>query len=213
MMIRHRLERLLTVMNAVIADNKPFRMSAWMASLSDFEDWQQRQADEPNLECGTACCAAGYGALDPILQDEGLHMVMLDEDDEEIAKIFSVDDFKAAAKFNEHYTRMSICYDGEFDFEATAAFFGIDQEAAEYLFNDGSYPTGVIRPNQVVERIKEVLTSESKPRWHFACRSCGYDDKEAGRLATDEERTCPLCASDSGHVVSLEKWLAQWSDR
>lgn len=44
-------------------------------------------------------------------------------------------------------------------------------------------------------------------RWHFECPDCQFDDKEAGELATDSEVYCPLCAADSGHTVTLRKWL------
>ncbi len=44
-------------------------------------------------------------------------------------------------------------------------------------------------------------------RWHFECPECEYDDREAGQLATNNEIYCPLCASDSGHIVTLKRWL------
>lgn len=45
-------------------------------------------------------------------------------------------------------------------------------------------------------------------RWHFECETCGWDDKEAGHLATDQEIYCHLCLEDCLHIVLLRRWLA-----
>lgn len=45
-------------------------------------------------------------------------------------------------------------------------------------------------------------------QWHFKCPECDYDDKEAGRLATDDEIYCALCFSDCLHKVLLKRWPA-----
>ena len=47
---------------------------------------------------------------------------------------------------------------------------------------------------------------ESERRWHFECPVCQFDDKEAGRLATDTERFCTLCSEDSHRLVALRRW-------
>lgn len=44
--------------------------------------------------------------------------------------------------------------------------------------------------------------------YHFECPECCYDDAEHGSLATEAERLCPLCASDSLHLVYLKRWPA-----
>ena len=46
-------------------------------------------------------------------------------------------------------------------------------------------------------------------RYHFECRECGYDDKEAGKLATEKQIYCGLCASDNGRDVLLHRWPAR----
>lgn len=44
-------------------------------------------------------------------------------------------------------------------------------------------------------------------RWHFRCAVCEFDHEEAGRLATDTEIHCPLCAEDNHRLVALRRWL------
>lgn len=44
--------------------------------------------------------------------------------------------------------------------------------------------------------------------FHFECPECQFDDAEARALASDALRNCPMCLSDSGHVVALRKWPA-----
>jgi len=46
-------------------------------------------------------------------------------------------------------------------------------------------------------------------RWRFECPECGFDDEEAGRLATDRVIWCGMCAGDTGRDVKLRKWLAE----
>ena len=46
-------------------------------------------------------------------------------------------------------------------------------------------------------------------RWRFRCPECEFDDEEAGRLATDAEVYCGLCAGDCGRDVQLVRWLAE----
>lgn len=42
--------------------------------------------------------------------------------------------------------------------------------------------------------------------YRFECHDCGFDDIEAGELATEEQVYCPLCAEDSGRAVRLFRW-------
>jgi hypothetical protein len=45
-------------------------------------------------------------------------------------------------------------------------------------------------------------------RWRFECPECQFDHEEAGRLATDAEVYCGMCAEDCGRDVRLRRWLA-----
>lgn len=42
--------------------------------------------------------------------------------------------------------------------------------------------------------------------WCFECPECQFDNVEAGKLATDEQVYCPVCAGDSGRDVRLRRW-------
>lgn len=44
--------------------------------------------------------------------------------------------------------------------------------------------------------------------YHFECKVCEYTDKEAGRLAREQDIYCPLCLEDCGHFNRLRRWLA-----
>lgn len=43
-------------------------------------------------------------------------------------------------------------------------------------------------------------------KYHFYCDQCDYDDVEAGRLLAESEEYCPLCLSDSAHLVLVKRW-------
>lgn len=46
----------------------------------------------------------------------------------------------------------------------------------------------------------------STNRYHFECPVCEFDDGELGRLATEHEIYCGMCAADNGRVVRLVRW-------
>ena len=48
----------------------------------------------------------------------------------------------------------------------------------------------------------------SERLYHFECPECGYDDAEAGVLATEKQCYCGLCAGDTGKEVLIRKRLA-----
>jgi hypothetical protein len=78
-------------------------------------------------DCGTAARAIGRAALDPELRAAGLRVV---------------------AGLPE--------YDGEVEYEAIAAFFGIPPSSAVWIFHPGSYG-GAPGPADVVARIQQLL--------------------------------------------------------
>jgi hypothetical protein len=56
---------------------------------------------------------------------------------------------------------------------------------------------------------RDNTLAASERRWCFECPVCEYDHKEAGKLATDQQIYCVLCAGDNGRDVLLRKWLHQ----
>lgn len=43
-------------------------------------------------------------------------------------------------------------------------------------------------------------------KWHFECPDCGFDDKQLGRLAVDNQRYCGTC-SQNGKNRRVVRWL------
>ena len=155
MLVLHRMERMIDVMYGVIAANKKLNMDSWMDIVDDEVEDQKLRRGEP---CNTVCCAAGYGALDSLLQGEGLHMVGLSNGDL-IGKIFTTKDY------NKHLRnglmRVEIAYEGHSDFVALSAFFGITLYAAGYLFDPSTYEESV-SPDAVIARMREVIKLDGR---------------------------------------------------
>jgi uncharacterized Zn finger protein (UPF0148 family) len=57
-----------------------------------------------------------------------------------------------------------------------------------------------IREAQVAAVIEEC--------WEFHCPDCGFGHHELGRLARDHEIYCIVCEHESGHLVKVQRWLA-----
>jgi hypothetical protein len=159
-MINSRLDRLKFIMRQVAIDNLPFDMEGWVTVKFNYEP--QDLKNVPSI-CGTACCAAGYAALDPIFQDEGLFLRVIDEADE-IHHIFSFDDIKTLSlreTIDPDY--IEVAYDGYTGLAATQAFFEISCNSAIYLFSPHNYPKKEdITPEMVIARIDEVIASDGK---------------------------------------------------
>lgn len=47
----------------------------------------------------------------------------------------------------------------------------------------------------------------SEPIYEFECPECGFDNKEAKKLATEQQKYCGMCAGDSGRDVLMRRWL------
>jgi hypothetical protein len=60
---------------------------------------------------------------------------------------------------------------------------------------------GIWRGRQVTERL-----------FHFECPVCGFDDNEAGSLASESQIYCGLCAEDNGKDVLLKRRLAETAE-
>lgn len=136
-MNRERLERLIVVLEQVQETERDlFDMDTWFCADEDPSHWTEvrdnntRIVPEEMHECSTAACAAGFAALDPVLNEQGF---LLDDD----------------MPFFNYATGYVAC----------KAFFGLTHAQADYLFFPGTYndrPTA-ISPMDVVKRVREVL--------------------------------------------------------
>lgn len=104
-----RLKRLVLVLERVKADPKKRRQFS-------LDSWKTKD------ECGTHMCMCGWGASDPVLRRQGLHLERDDFYDGEVSYDLIYGDFS--------------------DTEAAAYFFEIDNNDAYRLFHPDSYPWG-----------------------------------------------------------------------
>ena len=79
-------------------------------------------------KCGTSACAMGLATMYKPFQDQGLH-------------------WNGVQPVFEHYL----------GFRAAQAFFDIEYHQASHLFSESSYDLAVVKPSDVIERIKELL--------------------------------------------------------
>lgn len=138
-----RLERLMEVLKRVDREALPFDMAYWADRDSSYND------------CGTACCAAGWGALDSLLQEEGLHLVALDPRRQVVMKLFSQRDIWDARI--KGFCTLQIAFDAHKGFNAVAHFFDLDRVWTEFLFNPACYTHSDITPSQVIIRIHRMM--------------------------------------------------------
>lgn len=159
-----RLKRLRDIMVAINEidpnpgeDNSLFNLSYWVGDskgLTNKEDHIQapEQKDLSSLDfvkCGSACCALGWAAVDPLLSSQGLYL-------------------KKAVGFGHDVIR----FKESKNYEAGARFFDITERQSKYLFdpesfmydslildNDGNtlYDSDLITPQHVITRIDEIL--------------------------------------------------------
>lgn len=81
------------------------------------------------IDCGTVCCAVGWACSHPPFIEQGLHW---DESD---------------------YPT----YEESNSWSAVEAFFDIPEEVAIYLFLDASYNIANIKPQDVIDRINDII--------------------------------------------------------
>lgn len=121
-MNRARLERLILILEDVEKNNRYFDMSEW------------------TTECGTASCAMGYAAVDPIFNLEGLSLY----------ESYFGDALQYVPSYN-----------GVIGYSAAVVFFEITMDDAEYLFAPSSYNEDgeyfEAEPKHVIARIRELL--------------------------------------------------------
>lgn len=89
------------------------------------------------IECGTVCCAVGWACSHPPFIEQGLHWDKCD----------------------------CPAYGESSSWSAVAAFFDIPREIAEYLFLMDSYNIANIKPQDVIERINDII--EDKDLYDF----------------------------------------------
>lgn len=142
-MNRPRLRRLIEVLEKVRDEERPFCMDVWVAAIPD---------DEPPLltvpvqDCGTASCALGWAARDPVLRAEGLGFY--------------------GGCTAPHYKEGSRIM-GSMGLRAGADFFEIGYQQSAELFLPSRYPGGQneaepsrISPDEVIAKIKKLLDDE-----------------------------------------------------
>jgi hypothetical protein len=81
------------------------------------------------IDCETVCCAVGWACSHPPFIEQGLH--------------WDKCDYPA--------------YENSTSWSAVEAFFDIPTEVAEYLFLDDSYCTDDATPQDVIDRINDII--------------------------------------------------------
>lgn len=119
-----RLERLIVVLERVHALRRHFDMERWTTA------------------CGTASCALGWAAVDPVLKRQGLHL-------------------------EGFPTRRLPVFEDCYEARAGGRFFDISLDCAIYLFYPNSYELPphrrTIRPRDVIRHIREVIANDGRP--------------------------------------------------
>lgn len=175
-----RIDRLESILRGVKAAKKNFYMGAWI----DYE----HDATDDGETCGTACCAMGYLALDPIARSEGLHLdvtatfpgATYGSRVEEHFVPESVIDFNARVKGSLECDAYPV-YGGRTHMQAAAAYLNISDNAAYYLFDPQAYPKnwGKVAPDDVLERLEEVRSlGGAAPEWFNPDRDYSFEQDE-----------------------------------
>lgn len=151
-----RLQHLITVLEQIEAEHKPFYMDLWFGTTSH-DDW-----------CRTAACAGGYAALDPQFQAQGLGIEVFLKHEAKMPRAIQV---TSLAEIQPHlrdgwsYHEALPSFEGEIAFEAAERFFDLTPHQATYIFSVITYhkPSHRIRPHHVIEHIQELLPKTQEP--------------------------------------------------
>jgi hypothetical protein len=156
-----RLTHLLEIMEGVRDRQLSFNIGAWLTHPPA----SQSPKEPKDQWCGTTACALGYAALDPIFSEAGLKIKF----DGRI--IDTLEEFNTIVHDGTKNRRgigvwdVSISYNGEIAYEAGAAFFGISDQASEWLFDNMNYDRSEYNnPSAVIARIKKVIERGNKLR-------------------------------------------------
>ena len=132
-MNKKRLQELANLLRQV--PSSKFDLSSWRYT-PDGVTWEkvkelQSDAHLKDPECGTTGCAVGHACAHKPFQDEGL------------------------------VWEGTPTYEGLYAWRATRAFFELDREQAEYLFDISSYALDKRTPEDVADRIEKFIKDQS----------------------------------------------------
>lgn len=172
-MFRDRLEIQIDVLEQVEALNRQFNMGAWFEKARDAEP------------CRTAACAFGYAALDPRLQEMGLHLRVAYTDKDGSPQYRIVRSNADYSALHREVGSASVgaaqpVFGGDEAFGAAMEFYGISGNAADYLFDPTNYSqdTSNIAPRDVITRIREVIDLDGEAPEEFAHDVLDIEDDE-----------------------------------
>jgi hypothetical protein len=177
-----RLRRLERVLMDVEAEGKAFYMGNWIGYMGN---WivELEELEEDGIEivssaggaektCGTACCAGGYAALDPVLMAEGLHLAgrgsQVASDWMVVSDWIRVDSQEQFAALPPliRVKEFSVCFGDKHGYGALAEFFGIAMEESHRIFAPEYYAPLLIRDirvQDVLERVRDAMAMAEAP--------------------------------------------------
>lgn len=150
-MNRERLEHLIVVLEGVKKARQGFYMGAWAVGSGVVNLEEATGKLEP---CGSACCAMGYAALDPVFMKEGLRLR---------PKFSSkAEPFSGLADFNafvaaDHFREAEPLFEGLKQMDAAEAFFDLSENDAYSLFSPEGYRKSKVTPTMVITKIRALL--------------------------------------------------------
>lgn len=105
--------------------------------------------------CGTNACAIGYGALDPVLREEGLTLYAYP-----LRAAVDINDFNALAH-DPTVQSFRINFEDSAGYYASLRFFELDGSQFNDLFTPGGYTNEEedepVTREQVIERLREFV--------------------------------------------------------
>jgi len=154
--------------------------------LLDMSGWIQEAPtrDEP---CRTACCAFGYAALDPRLQEQGLTLVGYTNARRKVL-IRSSAEFNRFAKAGALDGIVYPAFGDAEGFTAAMEFYGITRRAANYLFDPEWYPARRgITAEAVAERVREVIAHDGDAPWDAEDQGAEVDEEPEDEGEDEDE--------------------------
>lgn len=145
-MRRDRLERLIAVLEQVEREHRPFDMEVWSGGRYDDVGRVVRTAptlDIPAEECGTASCALGWAARDPVTIAQGLTLEPCTKTKDILVPTF------------ERRT----------GYRAAEEFYELSYEAVRFLFSPDEYEVDdeETTPQAVANRVRYILSGGYPP--------------------------------------------------
>lgn len=164
-MNKERLRYLITIMERLRDDKKLFNMGSWANPNTTFSP------DRTFNMCGTSACALGHAAFDPQCIADGLVMnlgVQMAEHSEykHLPLRTNADWVTAVAACSDAHDYMFVpMFEGREGFDAGSAYYDIDYDESNYLFDPSSYPKSSwgTTPDDVIEHINKLLSGTWTP--------------------------------------------------